>query len=564
MTARHVLFASFLCLAVTHCSSDPPEENGNESIVENHPHQLVITSPSRAAFIEQSKQQSDLIEVRGTGATTALTVNGAPADVGADGAFHATIHATQGLNLIVAVDGDARLETPFMYGRFVSAETPVAAGIALDIGAMGVAAPLPAASIESVANLALADRDLVGSFKGQAFNGTVSGATWTFTVTNGKNGPTKLSLSNVARGLGVNATASNVSIDGRLTLTALGLTYARDVRITVDSANVTGDVEVGLDPAKGALTAAMPNAEAKLDGFRFDTDNAGFPCCVDSIITGFMKPKVEEAIRDGIRNEVPKLVSLTLDGIGVPKQVDFAVGGVAVKFPIATRFDSAEFDTFGGVITASTLFGGKAAPNTPQARTPGWLTLAPPYAPAPTHAPVLGVSFSIDALNQLMFAAWGSGSLSFTAPAPLSAKLAPALPPLVSVTEDGALRVALGEILVQRTSSAQPLAAVTVIQDVKAAAEADALILIPEGQPTISITWLTDEIEGSGRNLVAVAAKDQLGKLLKPFRVPVPKFELGALGPAFTGQSLAIQSPHVTLDKRTGRLTAAGSLALSK
>ena len=69
---------------------------------------------------------------------------------------------------------------------------------------------------------------------------------------------------------------------------------------------------------------------------------------------------------------------------------------------------------------------------------------------------------------------------------------------------------------------------------------------------------------GSGRNLVAVAAKEQLGKFLTPFRLPIPKFALGALGAGFAGQSLAIDSANVVVDKATGRIHASGAMRLAR
>jgi hypothetical protein len=175
---------------------------------------------------------------------------------------------------------------------------------------------------------------------------------------------------------------------------------------------------------------------------------------------------------------------------------------------------------------------------------------------------VLGVSFSLDAVNQLMFAAWGNGGIAFTIPEPLSAKLTPALPPVVSVS-DGALRLGLGEILVQRTTSDKPMAAVTILQDIAPSGEKDALVLTPKGEPKISISWLSDEVADGARVVIAAAAKEQLGKFLKPFRIPVPKFALDKLGAGFAGQSLAIGSPNVVVDK-SGRVTASGEITLSR
>lgn len=554
---RTLLIASALAVGLVHCSSsngDGGEET--EKIVESRAGSLVITTPERGAFIEGDGATE--VQVIGKGAAKGLEINGAPVDVDDEGNFRTTLKPAPGMNLVVATSGASRLERPFLFGHFVSPETMVDHAIAIDLGARGISAPLPSASLESVANLALENRNLVSSLAGKTFSGSMTAADWTFTVSGGDNGTGNLRLQPLEGGLGVNGSIQSVVVDGRITLTSLGATVARDVRITVDSANVSGDLELSLDAQTGAVKAAMPNATAKLEGFHFDTDNAGLWCCVDWILTSVIAGKVEEAVQTGLKDQLPSLMALTLDGLGVPKEIDYAIAGAQLKFPMKTRFDSLKLDQGGAFISAAALFGGKAAPGTPGARAPGWLSFGGDYAQPKAHVPVLGVSFSIDALNQLMFAAWGSGSLAYTAPAPLNAKLSPAMPPLVSLTDGGALRISLAEILIQRAGAAKPLGAVSVIQDVKATTDGDALLLAPEGKATISITWLTDDREGSGKDLVASAAKSQLEKFLQPFRVPVPKFALDRLGGGFVGRSLAFGSPEITFEKATSRVAASG------
>jgi hypothetical protein len=107
------------------------------------------------------------------------------------------------------------------------------------------------------------------------------------------------------------------------------------------------------------------------------------------------------------------------------------------------------------------------------------------------------------------------------------------------------------------------MAAVTVMQDIAPSGDADALVLTPKGDPKISISWLTDEIAVGAREIIAVAAQEQLGKFLKPFRIPVPKFALDKLGAGFAGQSLAITSPSVVVNKN-GRVLASGEITLAR
>lgn len=554
MRVAHVL--PFL-LALVACATDREAER-EENVIENRPGRLVLTSPARAAFIEEG---AGAVEVRGTGATSALTIDGQPAEVAPDGSFHATVRPKAGLNLVVAVDGDARLESPFLYGKFAPATTPVGGAVTIEVGSAGINAAAPAASLMSVTNAALAGRDLVGMMKGQMFAGQALGVTWSYVVSGGHHGAVVVDLGSAPKGIKADASMRDLVIEGMLTIQAASSTTSRFTRIIVDRATIAGDTELAIED--GAFGAAMPEAVAQFEGFRWDSGNLGFPCCVDGIATGYLKPKLEEAIRDGIRTEVPKAMKLTLDGMGLPKTLDLTSLGLARPIPISARLESGDFDSGGARITTSLLFGGAFQAGEPGAKAPGWLKLGSP--PAASSRPTsLGASFSLDAVNQLLFAAWGSGALSFATPPPLRLKLAPGMPPVMSITEGGAVRLAIGELLVQQADSASPLASVTMVQDVVPAAEQQALVLTPKGEPTISITWLADGSEGSGKNLIAAAAKDQVGRLLKPFRLPLPRFALDQLGGGFTGTSLGLDTLAITVDPRAARLAAAGTMTLTR
>jgi hypothetical protein len=395
------------------------------------------------------------------------------------------------------------------------------------------------------------------SIRGQRLGGNVLGASWSFTVTGGKHGAASVAFAPKARGPAVTAAVQTVSVEGSLTI--LGSTHP--VTISADRATVTGDTELSVDPAKGALRAAMTNANVALAGFEFDANNAGFACCVDTILTTFLRPKIEEALREGVRKLLASALELTLDRVGIPRAIDLSKAGISQPIAVEPRFDGALFDEGGGTLTASVLFGGAFAPEAPGAKAPGWLSVGKPVL-RPRRAASLGASFSLDAVNQLLFAAWGQGGLSFAVPAPIGATLTPKLPPIVSITDTGALRVGLGEVVAQRPGE-QPMAAVTVLQDLVAQADERGLVLAPQGEATMSITWL-NETAATGGPIIAAAAKDQLGQLLKPVRIPLPTVPLDKLGPAFAGQAIAIQSPKVAVDVTSGRLAASGTLTLAR
>lgn len=539
------------------CSASTPPPAPPAEVVESHPGTLVIREPQRAAFIEADAAGD--VTIKGTGATRGLTIAGKPAEVGADGSFTAKVHATPGLNIVAAVDGDSRLETSFLFGHFVTPVTPIPHAVAVSVGNRAINGPLPDASLESVINLALQGRDLVHALEGKTFGGDNYGVTWTFEVTKGSNGPASVVFNSAPKGIGIDASVADVLVEGRLSMRSAAIDYTRGVSIRVAKGGVRGDVELAVDGDRGAVTAAMPGAESTIEGFAFDTDNAGFPCCVDSILTSLIQPRIKDALDEAIRTKVPEAVQLTLEGVGVPRKIELAAGGLSLSLPIAARFDGGEFDPQGAILTAATMFG-----TDPKAGTPGWLALGAPYGGSASRASGVSVSVSLDALNQLMYAAWTSGSLVYDAPKPLDAHLSLAMPPVISLSPEGAVRVGVGEVLVQRSGADHALAAISVQQDVVPSAEGRSLVLTPKGGPVISVTWLADDSAGSGLNLVAAAAQDQLTKVLKPFAFPLPAFAMDRLGGGLMGHALVIDHPAVTVDAKQQRIEASGQLTLIK
>lgn len=557
LASRRSLGAA-LALGLLHCGQDDAGREiarDTDRIVENRPGTLVVTSPARAVFIEG---QGEAVEVRGTGATASVTVNGAAARVSDDGSFVAKVKPVVGLNVIEVVDGDARLETPFLYGQFEPANEAIPHAVTVEIGSEGLGAPAPNASVSTVVNRVLEGRNLVASLAGQTFSGEMSLASWKYQVTGGHNGDTLVDLGTAPKGIGIRAEGHDVVVEGNLTIRSLGIDYTRATRVLIDLAQISGDGEISL--TNGVIGAAMPDTHIRLDGFRWDAGNFGFPCCVDSIVGGYIRPKIEDALKTGIREAVPGAVKLTLEGAGLPKELDLSMIGLKKPIPVAAKLDDGAFDGRGTFLSASLLFGGTFAAGTPGAAAPGFLRLAPAMN-STLHPPSLGASISLDAVNQLLFAAWGTGDLAFSAPAPIALTLTPKLPPMLSITKDGAVRIAVGEVVVQKTGAPTPLAAISILQDVQPSAEGGALMLGSKGKPRVSITWLADGTAASGADMIANAAEEQITKLLT-MRMPLPAMGLDKLGAGFAGQSLGVKTLAIGVDAKAARLNASGSMTL--
>lgn len=550
------------------CSHDddpaPPATDGTH---DNHPGTLTITNPTRASFIQGDGAP---VQVDGVGASTNFTIDGQPVDVAPDGSFHATVKPVSGLNIIVAADDDGRLETPFIYGHFNAASQAVPGAVSVDLAkeAIGGGSGVSGTTLNQILNRALAEKDLLAPVKGQTYTGSIPGGGWSFKVTGGKYAGAAVAIAPRGGGVSITATVTDVEVDGTLNIHELGVSVTNGVKITADHATVTGVMNLAVND-KGLVTAAMPDTNVSLQNFKYDSGNAGFPCCVDSAITGYIKPKVQSAIESGVHDNVPPAISKALSGISFPDSIDLsAIGVTDSKVPLDVKIDSVTFDERGGTVSAAVLFGGPFAAAAPGAKAPGWLTLEGSL-PAATYVTPFGISVAVDAVNQLLFSAWGSGDIKVAVPdtPPLTGlTLEPALPPLVVPSDHGTLNVMLGEVVAHANLSGKPFtAAATLVDEVTLGMDGGALVLTPKGDPTIGITWLdADNVPDLTRGLILAGAKEELGKLLKPMRLPIPNISLDGIGPSFKGQSLALVSPQLSLDASNARARIAGTIDLLK
>jgi hypothetical protein len=533
-------------LASAACASEgaPAEETPAESV----PSALVITSPARAAFLHSN----ETVVVRGTGATKALRVNGSAALVNADGTFEAKMEPLRGLNVIVAIDGERTVEQPFLWGDYAPADKPVASAVAFDLGPQGFYSAPPGASLSSLATAALTDKNLAQALVGTKQSGNAAGVSYSYEVTGATYGAAAVKLVPAAGGPDVNVTVTNLVVDGLLTI---GSASPKPVQITASEAIVTGIVKLALDE-NGKLAATMPDAAATLNGFQFDSGNF----LLDLAISAVLKGEVEKQMVKSIKEEVPKALSGALDGIALPNELDLSAIGVTTPVKITSKYDAVLFDQAGGTLSMQALFGDKPAPGSPGALAPGSLVLGGTFALGKARPASIGLSLALDGLNQLLFSAWGTGSISFKA---ADMNLQPKMPPVVMLDDQGSLVFALGEVIVQREGATEPMAAVTIRQKLEGATEPESLVLAPVGEPQLSITWISIG-PGPGRDLILGAAKGQLQKALKPVKIPIPKIALDGMSPSLAGQSLVVANTKVSVSESAARLSAAGVMTIMK
>src|SRR5690606_9135955 len=147
--------------------------------------------------------------------------------------------------------------------------------------------------------------------RGKTFSGTSGPASWSYRVTSTRYSGVTVGLSPRTGGLNVSAAISNVYVTGTLTLKMpFNITYTRTITVSASRGNVSGPVTLSVVKSSGELRAAMTTANASVTGFRVDSGNAGLPCCVDDIATRFLRPRVQTAVRDGVRQNIPQAIGV--------------------------------------------------------------------------------------------------------------------------------------------------------------------------------------------------------------------------------------------------------------
>jgi len=452
-----------------------------------------------------------------------------------------------------------------MYGHFSPLTESIPHAVAVDIGAAGINGQ--GTTLTSVLNEALADKDLLAGIRGQTFSGHGPvGATWKFKVSNTHYARAAVGLNPRDGGANVSATVRNVVVTGTLSIHALFLSVSHTVTMTMDAATVAGALNVSVNEETGVLNATMPQPTTRIAGFRYDSNNLGLPCCVDTAITHFLAPRVQSAFREGVREKVASTMKVSLASLHLPGELQLPAGMPAVA--LESKFDGGQFEAKGARITASMRFGKPFEPTELGAKAPGWLHLDGALADATYQSPY-GVSVSLDAINQLLFAVWGTGAFARDVPdsAPITQiHVDAAFPPVVVPGEGNTLKIALGELKVRAALQGKPFTvAVSIVQDVVPTVTKQALVLTPKGAPTVSITWLdAHDMPDSTKSFLGATAQDQLAKAIKPVRIPLPKMDVGRVASAFAGQSLAVVSPTLDLAPDQNRISLAGKLALVK
>jgi len=546
--------------------------DGSETLGDdNEPGDLLVTSPARASFI--SATAAGTVIVQGQGATDELLIDGTPVTPAADGSFSTTVKAVRGLNLIRLVDGPSALDVPFLYGDFAKPTEVVPAALGLRVNALGFADPDPAKlSVTNLAQHALDDVDLLASLQGAVFSGKESPAKYKFTVTHASYGGASLHFAPRAGGVAVSASLSKLRVEGKLEVKVILLKHTDNVVLSAEAIHVNGNIDASF--ADGGdqdahLKASASGVQTNVVKFKYDSNNAGFPCCVDSIITKILRPKVRDAVQSAVQKEASRSVSLGLSDFGLPDQIDLSSAGLNAVLSTQQQLAGAQFDAEGAMVSVAAGIEAAGMEAGSGASAPGWLKVGGAPQPMATTT-AFGIAVSLDTLNQALFAIWAQGGFEMDVDdvkVVTEIHIAPMLPPVLLAAPQGKLTAGLGEVVVTGKVGGNSFkAAINVLDDVAASidGEASSLVLSMSAQPTISVTWLEAEaLNESLRIIIGGVLEGYLPTLLAP--LPLPSIPLDAVATSFA-DSVATLGPDTTLkiSDASHRASIYGSLLIGQ
>jgi hypothetical protein len=455
-----------------------------------------------------------------------------------------------------------------MYGDYGSAAESVSQAVAVQVNGSGFANADPSRlSLTLLANRALDDVDLLAGLQGQSFSGSSYGADWTFDVWSTYYSVVSVELVPHAGGITFYASLGDVYVDGTLTVTVLGVGPSGDVTLSASSAEVVGEIELWLDDA-GAVHGWVSTVDAWLEGFAYDSGNAGFPCCVDSIMTSILEPKVQDAAQSGVEGALAEDVAFALSQLSLPPSFDLSAMGLPAVVGIDEVFDAVGMDQGSLALSAAARFHHPIEAGDPGATAPGWLRASGAAPPLPTE-PSFGLSVALDALNQALFVAWAQGGLDlgFDADSLGHVALRPQLPPVVLPNGQGGLTASVGEVVADFAIGDSPVkAAFTIIDDVAIAIDpaTRGIALVPGPSPQISITWLDAEgVDPILLQLVEDGVMEKLPALLTPMTLPLPSIPLGAIASSFADAVGAVTpTSQIVVDAGSGRLNVLGDFEI--
>ncbi len=489
---RLSLLAPILLAAACTSPADEPAPN------------LLVTSPERGFM-------SDTGFVRVTGETDAshVSINGEVVEVAADGTFDASIQLTPGIRVIETIAGDegntARDVRAVLSGNLVPTGqlVPDAIGAHLGPQALSVLGDVVERTVEGMDLAALLPAGAVVDEGGSCFGAKVY-------VLDVAHGNIEIGLSPVPGALDASVTVDDLDVLMRVDYALGCLDETATINVHADRVGFAGDI--GMTVTAGTLASSLENADVTLTGFDLTSDGlAGsildliegpvqdyLPGLVEGMVGDVVPPLVDEKLVElaGQTFSVPVLgheVSIAVK----PATVDMAASGITVA--IDTRM----------VVSGDTT--GRYLSSPASAR-----------AALSDAGAGMGLAVADDTLNMMFASMWGAGALEHTLPVEEGNSLglllgadtrnlhaSIALPPTVSMDEFGAMRLMIGDAIVEGTDEAGNVTvkmAITLSTTLAAAARPDGTVKLELGEPQIWAQVLEQNLDPAidGENVEAL------------------------------------------------------------
>lgn len=394
------------------------------------------------------------------GGATTVRIDDQVVRLDADGRFSYTEAVAPGAHRVRIRAGSAESEVgtyaAAIVGDFRTADEPVHEAAAIELGADALDA-LGRGASDLVArqdlNAALAARNPVLS------------DTWgSVSVTNVAHGAVDVTLRSEGGKLVVDVAIHDLQVGIGISTSSLG-----DIagQLTSQTTRVEAPLTLGMEA--GHPSVGLDGTTIAFDGFAFDVDRLPTSLESNDIIRDVVRTQLEETLQQKIGELAPGFVQTALASLPVTGEID--VRGASLAYDVGI----ASLAVTPAGLAASVDVGVRAA-NPVAGRDHGALVLDHGLAPM-TGTPGVGLSVSVDALNEAAMAAWAAGLLEIDLPRvplgetelstsaltlisgrlarrvapdlPLAAHVSLGLPPVARVRDDGALEVQLADVLLE-------------------------------------------------------------------------------------------------------------------
>lgn len=474
---------------------------------DDSPPTLEVTSPERGTMAEGSTVTVTGQVTDDAPGNVRITVNGVAAQVAPDGSFTATLSLAPGIEVIetIAVDtagNQQRDVRAVLSGTLAPSTGPVADSLGVQIGPAGFTAiGTGIGNFVEAMDLTAAVAPMNPVF----YDGGCLGAE--VNVTGVDISGVDLSLVPGIGAVETSVVVHDLVVQMHATYDVACIGGSSDLTVRASAVRIAGGL--GLDVVGSDLRSALRDVTVAIEGF--DLDAGGLPGAVLDLIEGVIDDRLADALRTIITDKVPTfaddaLAELTGSSWTVP-----ALGRQIAISVSPSDVDVGPTGAFVAIDTSMRVAGGEGG---------AYLSTPMPVTKALLEdARGIGLAVADDTLNQLFGGLWASGALEYSLPIepgnPLALLLdektravtvTMSLPPTVSTSASGDMRVTIGDMIVRCTDEAgEEMSSIAISLSTTIGAESTegGAIALRLGEPEVwaQVLWQSDtldrRIEGS-------------------------------------------------------------------